>query len=82
MTSTMKKWLVRGAMVAVAAAGAIVASAPDVAAFDCPEPSAGTCPPLSGSGPPGNGSCPDACDDLGWHDGGSCIGGCCTCVMR
>jgi hypothetical protein len=80
-TRTMK-WLARTAF-ATMVAGVMLAVGPQyAAAIDCPEPNAGTCPPLEGSGSPKTGdSCPLACDELGWHDGGSCVGPCCTCFM-
>jgi hypothetical protein len=75
-------WLARTAF-ATMVAGVMLAVGPQyAAAIDCPEPNAGTCPPLEGSGSPKTGdSCPLACDELGWHDGGSCVGPCCTCFM-
>jgi hypothetical protein len=77
-TRTMK-WLARTAF-ATLVAGVMLAVGPQYAvAYDCPEPSAGTCPPLTqGQGP---GSCYQACIGIGWDDGGSCVGPCCTCFM-
>jgi hypothetical protein len=82
MRSRMMSWLARGAF-ATLVAGVMLAVGPQyAAAIDCPEPNAGTCPPLYGSGPPGHDlPCPDACGALGWDDGGSCVGPCCTCFM-
>jgi hypothetical protein len=79
MRGRMIKWLARGAF-ATLVAGVMLAVGPQyAAAIDCPEPNAGTCPPLTqGQGP---GSCWRACKDIGWDDGGSCVGPCCTCFM-
>jgi hypothetical protein len=78
MRSRMMSWLARGAFAALVA-GVMLAVGPQyVAAYDCPEPSAGTCPPLEG-GP--NDSCGEACKNLDFEDGGTCVGPCCTCFL-
>ena len=75
MRGRMIKWLARGAF-ATLVAGVMLAVGPQyAAAIDCPEPNAGTCPPLT------QGQCYSACQGIGWQDGGSCVGPCCTCFM-
>jgi hypothetical protein len=80
MNRSMMKWLARGAFATMVAGAMLVAGPRDLAAYDCPEPNAGTCPPLTPY--PGPNSCDQACKDLGWQDGGTCVGPCCTCFMR
>jgi hypothetical protein len=80
MNRRVMTWLARGAFVALVALGTLIAAPQFAPARDCPDPSPGTCPPLTtGTGP---GSCYQACLDLGWPDGGDCMGnGCCVCRM-
>ena len=82
MKQEARKWLARGVFVALVALGTLIAGPELAMARECPYPSAGTCPPLVGWGSPGPGkTCPNACADLGWTDGGSCVVGCCVCYM-
>ncbi len=81
MKQEAKKWLARMLFLGVVATGTLVAGPQIAAARDCPYPSPGTCPPLAGG--PSVGTCPDACRDLGWTDGGTCTPvGCCVCFMH
>ena len=75
MKQEAKRWLARSLFVALVAAGTLIAGPRIAAARECGYPSAGTCPPLSDQ----DGSCAKACKDIGWPDGGSCVGDCCTC---
>jgi hypothetical protein len=77
MRSRTMKWMARGAFATIVAGAMLVAGPRDVAAYDCPEPSAGTCPPLANL----DGSCNEACQLLE-YDGGTCVGPCCTCFLR
>lgn len=57
------------------AVGTLVVGPRIAAARDCPFPSAGTCPPLANV----DGSCAQACKDIGYEFGGQCHTGCCVC---
>jgi hypothetical protein len=86
MNREAKKWLARVAFVALVAIGTLIAGPRIAAARDCAYPSAGTCPPLWGSGAPDQQQpadfCPNACAALGWIDGGTCLPNhCCVCFM-
>jgi hypothetical protein len=80
MNRTIRKWLGRGAFMALVAGAMLIVGPRYVAALDCPYPSAGTCPPLTGTDPSW-GTCSPACVAMGWTDGGGCIRGCCVCLM-
>ena len=79
MTQETTRWLARTLFVALVAVGTLVAGPRIAVAQDCPYPSAGTCPPLAPWPDRGDGSCYKACQDIGWPDGGSCLGSCCVC---
>jgi hypothetical protein len=79
MRRVVMKWLGRIGVVVLVASAMWFIGPRRAAAFDCPEPSAGPCPPLQG-GP--DDSCGAACRALGWQDGGTCVSGCCTCFTK
>ncbi len=70
------KWASRGVF-AIAIAGAVMMAGPiGATAVDCPDPNPDPymCPPLTPA------TCFTACDNIGYEDGGDCVGsGCCTC---
>ncbi len=70
------KWASRG-LFALAIAGSMMMAGPmGATAVDCPDPKPNPymCPPLTAS------TCNTACKNIGFIDGGDCVGsGCCTC---
>ena len=76
MKAEAKRWLARGTFVALVAIGTLVAGPRPAVAQDCTRPwDAGSCPPLATE----DGSCAQACRDIGFPDGGTCVVSCCAC---